>query len=152
MVDTCRAGLGAERQVGIDAGQAGVVGADVTGPDFNPIGCPAVDAELDDYMESQPTPEMWVKERCVITQDIGQPSDFWPTASMLHQDYSEWKRNRGEYPMGRVKFGEWMGNHYRRVITSTVKRYAGLLLISSQNAFPICPDTRIDREIQEIQP
>jgi P4 family phage/plasmid primase-like protien len=90
--------------------------------------CAAVDAELDDYMDSQSTPEMWIEECCSLVPDTGQVNAEWNTSAQLYASYQMWKQMRGEKPMGQGRFSEWGRNSFDLVKTKTGKKWKGIRL------------------------
>ena len=74
--------------------------------------CAAIDAEMDDYMESQATIENWMDQRLLTPSDPKFNPDTWCNATQLYADYKSWKEQRGEQPSSQVVWGENMKKHF----------------------------------------
>lgn len=89
--------------------------------------CDAVEAESQDYFDSQATVDMWVEERCNLVPDEGQSGRTWSKSSELYADYAEWKGRRGESPQGQQRFAESMQRRFRKIKVDGI-RYVGICL------------------------
>jgi len=89
--------------------------------------CEAIETETKDYYESQSTIDMWISDNCFTETVDGQPGSHWPKASELYKNYSEWKKDRGEYPHSQTRFGEQLSGRFTRMKADGV-RYQGLHL------------------------
>jgi P4 family phage/plasmid primase-like protien len=74
--------------------------------------CAAIDAEMDDYMESQATIENWMDQRLLTPSDPKFNPDTWCNATQLYADYKSRKEQRGEQPSSQVVWGENMKKHF----------------------------------------
>jgi putative DNA primase/helicase len=79
--------------------------------------CDAIDAELNDYMNSQATVENWMDDFLEYQENV------WTTATDLYQHYSNWKHQRGEHPSSQVVWSEAMKKKYKRKRTNTSMTY-----------------------------
>lgn len=93
--------------------------------------CPAAEAELDDYLASQSTVDVWIDERCKLHDNSEDSISRWIQARDLYNDYSEWKKERGETPIAGGKFGEKLRTLGFKKGKSNGVRYAGISLISA---------------------
>jgi putative DNA primase/helicase len=82
--------------------------------------CDAVDAELEDYMQSQATVENWATQ-CLKT------CDEWQTASGLYNGYKMWKEDRGENPVSQVVWAENMKKMFAFKRTNVAVMYQAQL-------------------------
>lgn len=73
--------------------------------------CKAVEDESKDYLDSQATVEMWVRENCDPIPESASSSD-WSKASVLYANYKNWKGDRGESPVSMQRWGETMKKHF----------------------------------------
>ncbi len=87
--------------------------------------CAAVRRETEDYLDTQSTPALWVKERCELVPNDEQPTKLLATASALYNDFAVWKVARGEHPSSLTRWGEWMNGQFERVKSDGV-RYRGI--------------------------
>lgn len=91
--------------------------------------CAAVDEASREYFASQSTVELWIEERVERLHDDRRKVLDLPRASSLYSDYSRWKRDRGEMPIGMVRFSDALSVLFERVKSSGV-RYRGCRLRS----------------------
>ena len=89
--------------------------------------CAAVEGYTTEYFASQSTPEMWLEERCNVMRDDGRASTEWPKASRLYEDYSGWKRSRGETPISSQRLSEFLVSRFEKKVSAGI-RYVGLQL------------------------
>jgi P4 family phage/plasmid primase-like protien len=89
--------------------------------------CSAVEAATADYFASHSTIDMWIAERCVVIEDDERGGRLWAKSGLLYQDFSKWKKDRGEHPMSATRWGEQMTRRFRKVEAHGI-RYIGLLL------------------------
>lgn len=89
--------------------------------------CKAVDEATRDYFESQSTVNMWIEERCERIDNRELPKSHWAKSSELYADYADWKRERGEAPLGESKFSESLQVEFKKA-RSNGMRFAGLRL------------------------
>ena len=87
----------------------------------------AVDEATRDYFESQSTVNMWIEERCERIDNRDLPKSHWVKSSELYADYADWKRERGEAPLGESKFSESLQVEFKKA-RSNGMRFAGLRL------------------------
>jgi putative DNA primase/helicase len=72
----------------------------------------AVEAELQDYVECQATPENWMDECLVMSEGIWMPSRD------LFSAYTAWKSRRNEHPVSNVVWGEAMAKRFQKKKTN----------------------------------
>ena len=90
--------------------------------------CDAVERATQGYFASQSTIEMWLDECCLKVDDPDRPAGNWCTASELYENYQHWKRARGESPVSKTRFGEFMIRAFERNKGSRGNVYVGLEL------------------------
>lgn len=86
--------------------------------------CSAVSQESDSYFSDQSTVDMWISERLCIMERDDRPAYLCPKSGELYQDYSSWKKARGEVPVSQTRWAEPMRRFTR--ITSNGVRYRGV--------------------------
>jgi len=96
--------------------------------------CSAVDAETADYFAAQSTIDMWIEENCKVVPNDGRSGRAWMKAAELYENYSKWKKDRGETPMSHSRWGEQLGKRFEK-IRSNGARYIGLVLVNDINSF-----------------
>ena len=89
--------------------------------------CAAVDAMTADYYSSQPTPETWVSENCLLVTGH-QPNKDLLTSNSLYQNYCNWSVEIGEQPLSNTLWGVYMAEHFERKRTPNGTCYAGIEL------------------------
>lgn len=89
--------------------------------------CQVVDAESENYFESQSTVETWMHERIVAIISDERPAHNCPKSSDLYRDYVQWKKERGEVPVSQTRWGDSMRRFYERANSNGV-RYRGCSL------------------------
>jgi len=87
--------------------------------------CAAVRRETEDYLDTQSTPALWVKERCELVLNDERPTKLLATASALYNDFAVWKAARGEHASNLTRWGEWMNGRFDKVKSDGV-RYRGI--------------------------
>ena len=60
-------------------------------------------------------------------RDDGRASTEWPKASRLYEDYSGWKRSRGETPVSSQRLSEFLVSRFDKKVSGGI-RYVGLQL------------------------
>src|SRR5262245_13044120 len=94
------------------------------------VDCSAVSRETKEYFDDQSTPDLWVTERCLVEKKYRQRS------SVLYADYVQWKKSRGEDPLGQKRWGDWVGRRYTRDRNGTgATIYIGLDLVEPTPQF-----------------
>ncbi len=67
--------------------------------------CTAIDAEMDDYLDTQATIENWMDQSLTVCED-------WHRASCLYENYRFWKETRGEHASSMVVWAENMKKRF----------------------------------------
>lgn len=94
--------------------------------------CRAVDEATRDYFESQATVSMWIEECCERIDNHHAPMTSWAKSSQLYSNYADWKRERGEAPLGESKFSESLQVEFKKSRSNGI-RFAGLRANSWSN-------------------
>ena len=95
--------------------------------------CAAIDAEIDDYLESQATIENWIDQRLLTPSDSKFNPDTWCNATQLYNDYRDWKNDRGEQPTSQTTWGDLMKKHFLAKRGGGGMRYQTVIL---ERAYP----------------
>ncbi len=95
--------------------------------------CAAVRRETEDYLDTQSTPALWVKERCEVIARDERPTKLLAPASMLYADFVAWKVARGEHAPSITRWGEWMKGRFEKVQSDGV-RYRGIRVRTTPQA------------------
>jgi len=88
--------------------------------------CAAVKLATDEYFASQSTLDMWLKERWKRVDADERSAKQWPKAGDLYMDYVTWKKDRNEFALSQTRWGEQMGQRFKRVISDGRPHYAGI--------------------------
>jgi putative DNA primase/helicase len=64
--------------------------------------CSAVESETSDYFDNQSTPQLWLKERCEVRDDLADLQLH--TIMELYGDYKNWAISRGELPLSKKRW------------------------------------------------
>ncbi|MDU8929677.1 phage/plasmid primase, P4 family [Alisedimentitalea sp. MJ-SS2] len=70
--------------------------------------CSAVEAELDDWKETQLTPENWISECLKKASDDGRSNVNWPKSSELYNNYKVWAHQNSVHAMPSDRWREHM--------------------------------------------
>lgn len=90
--------------------------------------CKAVDEASKDYFQSQSTVDLWLSERCRVVSSADEAGITRLKSAPGYADYSEWKKRRGEMPLSHQRWGEIMGQKFKK-ISSNGKHYEGVQLL-----------------------
>lgn len=89
--------------------------------------CKVVDDATDDYFDAQATVDMWIKECCRLLDNSTWAAKRFPRAKELYDNYNHWKKSRGESPMTQQRWGEYMGQRFKKKNREGF-RYVGVVL------------------------
>jgi putative DNA primase/helicase len=64
--------------------------------------CLAVETETAEYFDNQSTPQLWLKERCEVREDLADLQ--LQTIMELYGDYKNWATSRGELPLSKKRW------------------------------------------------
>lgn len=82
--------------------------------------CSSVQAATDDYLEAQSTPEMWLRDCCVVDDA------YQCQAKNLYGSFKSWKEGRGEGVLSQMRWSEWMAPRFQRKRAGQANIYIGI--------------------------